>query len=398
MEACPQLDPAVPVAERLAAYLDCHAEHFGQDGFAHLSGGWFGQAILVGALTIFVALIGYRLLLGQAIGPRAALLAALRAGAVIAFATSWPAYDAVVYGLLTDGPAELASQILPADVGPLPLIDAARRVDSDLSTLQGAGPSRAEMSSAAPGPQLSADHGTSAPALLSRDSPLLDLPGLVLLTSTVGIGAALRVAAGVLLGFGPIFVILALFDSTVGVFEGWIRALLATFLGTAGAIAVTSLELDFIESGLIAPFAGIAGVNRTSSLLPTSVLFANVMVVILILAAVVSRAFRLRGLIPSTPVPANVLAISHRGATHVRTATADLEAVSRARSVADAVLRLGRREAVLDVVGGSGVRSPSPLFDRIAQASGSGPTHQGQATRRRPASSTGSLRRRDKLT
>jgi type IV secretion system protein VirB6 len=398
MVVCTPLDPAEPIAERLANYLDCHAEALGQSGFAHLSGDWLGQAALSGALTIYIALIGYRLLLGHGFGPRAAVLSAVRVGAVLAFATSWPAYDAVAYRLVTDGPAELATQVLPTGLGPVSLLDAARRVDFDLATLQGAMPQNAGTEFSNVAARANAEVSSGAQASQNRVAPILDFPGAVLLTSTIGALAALRIAAGALLGFGPVFIIMALFDSTLGVFEGWVRGLLAVFLGSAGAVVVTTLELNFIESDLVASMSAGPGVNNTSSLLATAVMFSTVMLTVLVLAVAAGRSFRLPRRGPFAPIQTNAIATVRGRASQLRATPAGHEPISRAQGVADAVLRLSRREAALGASGGMGHRSPLPIVGSTSQDLRTTASPSGQASRRRSASSSlASSRRRDGL-
>ena len=63
-------------------------------------------------MTIVVALVGYRLLLGAGFALREGLGLALRLGAVLALASQWPAYRAWFSTLFTRARPELAGALL----------------------------------------------------------------------------------------------------------------------------------------------------------------------------------------------------------------------------------------------------------------------------------------------
>jgi hypothetical protein len=62
MSVCAAFDPAGPYAGQVLALADCHALALGTGGYQALAG--FG-AVLAALLTVFAALLGYRLMLGQ---------------------------------------------------------------------------------------------------------------------------------------------------------------------------------------------------------------------------------------------------------------------------------------------------------------------------------------------
>lgn len=375
MTGCPPPDAALPVAERLAGYLDCQAQALGQTGFANLSGGWFGLALLGGCLTIFIALIGYRLMLGMPFGPRDGLLAAARIGVVVAFATSWPAYEAVIYRVATDGPAEAAAQLLPRGIAPPTLPDAARRLDSDYASLQRLTAPGGLVPVAAPspeaGPPMQAgelDESRSQPPAQAAPAqpqspahdPTQDKAWLMLVVAGVGALAAVRLAAGLLLGLGPVVIILALFDAARGLLEGWIRALLVVFVAAAGTMVVTGLELDFIEGQLAqANPAAVAGLDGPA-LTVTVWVFAAATLLVMALALIVGRAFR---------IPAHLLhgfghtAVARPLARPPVAATAGVRALdepeARARSLANSIQRLSRIEAARMGQAGPAANPPS---------------------------------------
>ena len=75
---------------------------------------WFATAF-TGLLTIYIALLGYQLLFGRG-GLRVTELpfAALKIGLILAFLTSWAAYQTLIFDLLFDGPAEIMKVLLGA--------------------------------------------------------------------------------------------------------------------------------------------------------------------------------------------------------------------------------------------------------------------------------------------
>ena len=125
-EACALPTASPTIAAQLAAYADCHARLLGHSGFDGVLGHLLLPTLLTSLLTIYVALIGYRLLLGQAFDLRNAVLAALRLGIVIALATSWPTFETLIYRVSIEGPAEIAAvAVTGSDIEPSSAEDAA---------------------------------------------------------------------------------------------------------------------------------------------------------------------------------------------------------------------------------------------------------------------------------
>lgn len=410
--ACAAPDPTQAIVERLADYLDCRTQVLGQTGFEGLAHGWLGPAVLGGCLTIYVGLIGFRLLLGRPFGPRDALLAALRVGLVIAFATSWPAYETVVYGLAIDGPAEIAAQaLLPSGVTTLSLPEAARRLDHDYAVLQApanvAAPSTQPAQPGAQGGQLQppAEPQQQQPSPPTHaPDPVSTRAGLALTISTVGVLAGVRLAAGFLLALGPLIIAIALFDTALGVFEGWMRALVATFVAAVGTTIIAALELDFIESQLTEADQRLSDptVLGGAALMATALLFGAAMIVVLIGATIIGRGFRIRTAWLTSSIGIAGAVAGERSETRSSSVEAPSEHVSRARGVADAMLRLGQRERTV-------AADAAPVFGQFAHSHGlvsrnaagdrsAGDNAAGQFLRRRTTRPrTGSAERRDNL-
>jgi type IV secretion system protein VirB6 len=348
MIACAPPDSTRFVAERVADYVDCHAQSLAQDGFATLAGGWIGPALLGGCLTIYVALIGYRLILGAPLGTRDLVLAAARAGVVVALAASWSAFGATAYRLVMDGPAELAAQLLPDGVTLGSLPQAAQRLDQDYNSLHmvvaGGLAAGGNPATAAAAPDRAQTPPSLPPSLTVPADPILDRAGLWLVVTVVGSLAALRLAAGLLLGCGPLFITLGLFNTTLGLLEGWVRGLAGVFVGAAGSLVVTSLEFGFLESQVLAggPTLGAPSELGEPALAATTWLFALAMGAVLILAAMIGRAFRFAG-------PLRDLFHEPRGAFDPRFGSRPgaeplAAPLPRAQTVADAVRRISLRE------------------------------------------------------
>jgi type IV secretion system protein VirB6 len=119
MASCPGFDPLGPYVSQIVSFADCQSLALGAAGYRALGPSTgFGMAFLSALLTIHVALIGYRLLLGGQIGLREGVGAALRLGFVLALATQWSAYRPLVYDVITQGPVDLAVRVLaPSGLG-----------------------------------------------------------------------------------------------------------------------------------------------------------------------------------------------------------------------------------------------------------------------------------------
>ncbi len=208
--------PAIPIdgGGGLAAALagiDCQLGAAVQAGYGRIFGDDGALALaLRGLLVIWVALLGLGLISGhlrmRALGPR--LLAFVL---VLTFATAWPAYQTVVYGLLVGGPDQIASGFLGAQHGATHAF--AAQLDRLFSSLV----------------DLARGFDTQAgdDAAVKMSSKMVWSSALLLLCSTVGVLVVARVVLAVLLALGPVFIVLGLFRSTRGLCEGWLRMALA---------------------------------------------------------------------------------------------------------------------------------------------------------------------------
>jgi type IV secretion system protein VirB6 len=144
-------------------------------------------------------------------------------GLVLTFATSWIAYQSVVWNLATGAPNELAS-ILTGTPGNATDVFA-QKIDVVFQAL------------------IQASNGQTADSAFSPPG-LLWLGGTLILLGTVGILATSRIALAVLLALGPVFVVLALFPGTRGLFTGWLKGVVLLAVAPLFAVLGGSLMLD----------------------------------------------------------------------------------------------------------------------------------------------------------
>jgi type IV secretion system protein VirB6 len=256
--------------------VDCNVREGVQGGYAALFGPASPVAMGITALlTVYVALLGFRMLTGRSTLTVGDLpVVAIKMGAVILLTTSWASYQSLVFNVLFDGPTELSATLMsglpggPSGGGDVFLRlqsafnqmtqTAAALGDPDNSNPAATGVALANGSLAlqtAPGadPALAAG---AAPTIATR-SPLaggpafgawaLWLSAILMLISTLGLMVLAKLMLGFLLAVGPLFVGLLLFDSTKGFFEGWMRTALGFALmplATAVFMAALLISLD----------------------------------------------------------------------------------------------------------------------------------------------------------
>ena len=102
--------PAVHTGGRFLAdmliHVDCQAQAIGAYGYGALSNPHSGLSIaFTGLLTVFVALFGLRLVLGEHMTGRDVMLDVLRVGIVLTLATSWPAWRVLGYNTVLQAPS-----------------------------------------------------------------------------------------------------------------------------------------------------------------------------------------------------------------------------------------------------------------------------------------------------
>ena len=344
-DLCAAVPQGAGFVSSITSYIDCQAQTLGSGAWAALAmPGSTLAVVLTGFLTIFIALIGYNLLLGRNITVRDGTLALVKIGAVFALATSWPAYRTLVYDLVSDGPQQLVAEIgLHAGV-----------VGSDGTLLQ-----RLDLTDQAFVQLAIVGPGNPPPNAMTQTPPPpfggfdgFALGGsriLFLLTATAGL-AAVRIVAGLMLALGPFFITFLMFDSTRSFFEGWVRVLAGAALAAIGVSIALALELALIgpwlSNVLARRVAGEALPTMPTELFVLVSLFTIVVLAALYGSARVARTFRLplrpRTILPPAP-PSQSSA--PRPLWSERTTTTGSEAErSRAAVVANVIVAMNRRE------------------------------------------------------
>lgn len=209
------------VASGIAASLqavDCVAGNVTGQAFGRLfaPGGTMATVLTI-LLTLYVAFFAIQLLTGRAsLGVKSLTPRMMTVGLVLTFATSWVAYQSVVWNLAVGAPDWIAG-VLTGDAGSATQSFAAK-IDVVFKAVQ------------------EANQGNTADISAFSPPGMMWLGAILLLLGTVGVLVTARIAMAVLIALGPIFVIMALFNGTRGLFAGWVKGL--TMLGLAPLFAV----------------------------------------------------------------------------------------------------------------------------------------------------------------
>jgi len=283
MSACPGLDGngSEGVAAALRA-IDCESAQAAASGFGRLFGpdGALGTALTL-LLTLYVALLAVNLLTGRTrLGLNAFTPRMLGLGLVLTFATSWLAYQSVVWSLLAGAPDQIAS-IVTGEAG-----SATATFANRLDTMFGA-VAQAAQEASRPLPSTGAGI-TPAPAQAAgwTAADVLWMASLLLLLGTVGVLLVARIALAALLVVGPVFIVLALFRGSHGLFVGWLKG--------AVMMAVVPLFTVLLGGGALALLApvvrnlGMGPVSMQSAV--TVFLGASVYVALMVMVLKVSGA------------------------------------------------------------------------------------------------------------
>lgn len=360
---CPALAPPGDFLGSVMQFIDCQARTIGAQGYAALaSPGSSFSIILTLLLSLFVALFGYRMLLGQTPSMREGVLAMVKIGLVLAFATSWPAYQTLFYDVAFEGPAELAT-----DIGrPAGLLDGSslgerlQLADRSMVQLAIAGTGEGMLTPA----QRSAQN-LAPPPFGGFDAFALGMGRAFYLTGAVGAFGAVRLIAGLLLALGPFFLAFLLFDGTRGLFEGWLRVLVGAAIGALGTTVILAVELALLEPRLAdwlgRRAAGLPAPGAAVELLAISLIFTVFLLAVLIGSARVARGFRLPPFRQLLPAARGSLARGDEVRVHATTRerAAAPEEGRRAAEVADAVAATQRREAArATVIAAAAGRTP----------------------------------------
>lgn len=343
-------------------FIDCQARTLGAGGYAALAApGSIVSLALTGLLTLFVAGFGFRMLLGETPALRDGVGAVARIAFVLALATAWAPYRTLVYDVAIAGPGELAASIggaagLPGTGGDLAerldLVDQALVQLNDL----GVGRPRGGQQDMRNRQVVGGDQIVVEPAQ-GNANPLepfaFGLARIFFLVGAVGSFGTVRLIAGLLLALGPLFIAFALFDSTRGLFEGWVRALVGTFVGGIAVAILLASELALVESWiadiLTQRLAETPVPGAAIALLAVTIVFGLILIAGLAAATRVAAGFRLPSWSQRTAGATAAAATPPLAVPTRRSGAAGGDAAadprSRAWAVADSVAAMQRREA-----------------------------------------------------
>jgi type IV secretion system protein VirB6 len=337
------------VADALSK-VDCLANDATAMSFGRLFGanGSFQTALTI-VLTLYIALLAFNLLTGRSalrlsvLTPRMMTL-----GLVLTFATSWVAYQSVVWNLATGAPDEIASVLVGTKGSATVLF--AHQLDGFFTAI-----TDAASNITPPNPAIAA----ATPALASPAN-ILSIGALIMLLGTVGVLVVCRLALAALLIIGPVFIVLALFEGTRGLFEGWLKSvalfalvpLLTVVMGSGALVAIAPMVAGLDQAGAEIPL-------RTAvSILVASIIYLSLMVLVFKVAGSLTRGWQLGrapALAPANaagmtlaqqeralnPAPQSAVAAAAIASDRVRSTVASLESMTSShRLSAPAVARL----------------------------------------------------------
>lgn len=237
------------VASALRA-VDCMSAETTAQAFGHLfAHGGALLPVLTALLTLAIGFFALALLTGRArLGIAALTPRMLSIGLVLTFATSWIAYQSVVWNLATGAPDQIAGVVI-GQKGPSASNSASESFAHRIDVLMNAIAETAEEAQPTGGEQAQ-KQSTGVQAGSFTPTNLMWMAAVLLMLGTVGVLVTARIALAVLLATGPLFIVLALFTATRGLFAGWLRAVVLTsvtpLVAVLGGAFMTELALPVV--------------------------------------------------------------------------------------------------------------------------------------------------------
>ncbi|WP_126173707.1 type IV secretion system protein [Altericroceibacterium xinjiangense] len=262
--------------------VDCAANAMAQAAFGRLfAPNGALVPVLTILLTLYVAFFAFALITGRSrVGVSALTPRMMTLGLVLTFATSWAAYSQVVWNLATGAPDQIAGILMGIDGS------ATRGFADKIDVVFGA--------------LIQASGGEAMQAPQSAFSPpgLMWFGGTLLLLGTVGVLVTTKIALSVLLALGPVFVVLALFSGTRGLFTGWLKGVV--LLSIAPMLAVLSgslmLELAVPVLSALAATPGQIDPRAAMGFFLIGAVHASLMILVMKVAGAMVAGWRVFGL------------------------------------------------------------------------------------------------------
>ena len=310
------------VAAALTA-VDCIASQVSEQAFARIFGTDGQLAVVLTTLLIFyVAFFGISLMLGRSnLSVRALLPKMMTLGLVLTFATSFAAFSTVFYNLFVLGPDQIAGILTDTDGSATYTF--ATKLDIVFLAVQQASTGQVDISAFSP-------------------PGMMWVGAMLLLLGTVGLLVTARIGLALLLAVGPIFVVLALFNGTRGLFTGWLKGVVMLSLAPLFAVLGGTIMLELAVPILAALVAVPGEIDQQAAMAFFLVGAVHVALMFMVLKVTSSMVagWQVFGLIPSKE--------TERGSDISRTPpiAAPVPQTNRAAQVAPAaVVAAGQRRA-----------------------------------------------------
>jgi len=217
-------DMGTGIAAALTA-VDCVAGQVSEQAFNRLFGaeGELGVVLTV-LLTLYVGFFGISLMIGRSnLSIRSLIPKMMTIGLVLTFATSFAAFQAVFFNLVVGGPDQIAGILTDSDGSASATF--ATKLDIVFLAVQEASAGQEDIGAFSP-------------------PGMMWLGAMLLLLGTVGLLVTAKIGLALLLAVGPIFVVMALFNGTRGLFVGWLKGLVMLALAPLFAILGGSIVLE----------------------------------------------------------------------------------------------------------------------------------------------------------
>lgn len=300
--ACPSLDNLSDIGALMVS-VDCQSAAFVASAYEGLfgTGGGLAQA-LAGALTIYVAFYGYRLIVGAGSATAPDLVRRLAViGVILALSSNWPAYQTLFVNTVTGGAEEIAGMMSSATTGrAASSASIAAEIDIAVDELTRLA-TEWSRKTPAPGAATVPDSPVAidrpvGPAGVSAVN-MLWLSAILLGVGSAGVIIITKITLAFLLALGPLFLTLALFRASRGLFEGWLRTIVAgafvlvfSILATGGALSVVAPIIAAIARDQA---AGVNDVGAVFTLLIACIIFAMLIRQVLTTTARLTAAWRI---------------------------------------------------------------------------------------------------------
>lgn len=263
--------------------VDCIASGVSEQAFNRLFGteGQLAFALTL-LLGLYVGFFGISLMLGRAnLSVRALLPKMITLGLVLSFATSFVAFSTVFYNIFIGGPDQIAG-ILTGIRGESATAVFAQKLDVVFMAIQQASGDTKDINAFSP-------------------PGMMWLGAMLLLLGTVGLLVTARIGLALLLAVGPIFVVLALFDGTRGLFTGWLKGLVMLALAPLFAVLGGSIVLELAVPILAALVAVPGQIDQQAAMafFLVGAVHVALMFMALKVSSVMVAGWQVFGLVPS---------------------------------------------------------------------------------------------------